>query len=94
MMESELNISRIGNYSMKQAKPDEHCRMCHNEKMGDVLIDGICGECLAYFHATNYGNWGTDSINILNLLCDPENQPHQFVGRVEELREKYFWKIK
>ena len=45
-METTLKIRRIGNYSMIQAKPNEHCYVCENEEMGDVLIEGICGKCL------------------------------------------------
>ena len=95
MSESTLKIRIVGNYSIKQAEPEENCRICGNVDFGDVLINGICGKCLVDFHAFNYGGWATDSLDkILGVVCDSENQPHQFINAPEKIKDKFFWHMK
>lgn len=50
---TRLNISMMGNYSISQNKLNEDCHQCHNAHYGDVLIAGICGECLLNFFVAN-----------------------------------------
>jgi hypothetical protein len=58
----------------------------------NVLVKNyICVDCLLHYYDTTKGLMATDKLDdILQLTCDPENQPHQFVNCKEKLGERFF----
>lgn len=64
-METELSMRIIGNYKIKQAKPEENCEICNNVYFGDVLIDGICGRCLRHHYDNTIGLFCTDRPDLI-----------------------------
>jgi hypothetical protein len=93
-MESKLKIRLIGNYKVRQAEPEENCKVCNNVEFADVLIEGVCGKCLLHHYDSTKGLFVTDILDkLLQIVCDPEDQPHQFVGKPEEIRKIFFWRL-
>lgn len=45
MTETNLDIKIVGNYVKAQADPGD-CLNCGAADYGDVIINGICGQCL------------------------------------------------
>lgn len=68
-------IERVGGYSTTSGKDSRDCMECHNAKMGTVLVSGVCLDCLDILSTRKVQIEG-----MLSLMCDPENQPHQFVA--------------
>jgi len=73
MPEETRVIEIVGNYPKGQADTD--CIMCHNAKFGTVLVDGVCLDCMDILSVRK-----VQIEAMLRLMCDSENQPHQFVG--------------
>jgi hypothetical protein len=85
-VEETRTIEIVGNYSKKQAYPED-CFVCRNAKMGTVLVDGVCLDCMDILSTRKKQIEG-----MLSLMCDPENQPHQFVGDWELAFDEMFLK--
>jgi hypothetical protein len=74
LMEETRIIERVGGYSTINGKNPGDCIICHNAKMGTILVDGICLDCLDILSTRK-----VQIEKMLSLMCDPENQPHQFM---------------
>ena len=86
---------------MKQADARDNCFLCKDVKHGTVLIvlpvsRHICVDCLLHEYDTTRGLMVTDRLNdFMDLVCDPENQPHQFAGLKgrDALKKLFFFEL-
>ena len=44
-METTLSIRTVGNYTHQQVGP-EACSICGDAEYGDVIINGVCADCI------------------------------------------------
>jgi hypothetical protein len=100
--ETQLIFKRVGNYSMYQSNmTTDNCKICEQADWGDVLVqpnrnvrEFICVKCLLHHYDSTKGLMATDKIDdVLQVFCDGENQPHQFMNDPECAKEQLFYEI-